>query len=125
MRRPGQPIDIANATLFLASDESSLINGATVTADAGWSERALSVSINREQVLDIAAARLLDLYNVRLAARGIERATEDEVDAVVFGVLGELDDYLRGLAREKRLPGREIKPIAQARVEERLAEAGA
>ncbi|WP_349255078.1 SDR family oxidoreductase [Methanoculleus sp.] len=37
MRRPGQPIDIANAALFLASDESSLINGATVTADAGWS----------------------------------------------------------------------------------------
>ena len=125
MRRPGQPIDIANAALFLASDESSLINGATVTADAGWSERALSVSINMEQVLDIAAARLLDLYNVRLAARGIERATEDEAEAVVFEFLGELDDYLRGLAREKRLPGREIKPIAQARVEERLAEAGA
>jgi len=37
MRRPGQPIDIANAALFPASDESSLINGATVTADAGWS----------------------------------------------------------------------------------------
>ena len=125
MRRPGQPIDIANAALFLASDESSLINGATVTADAGWSERALSVSINMEQVLDIAEDRLLDLYNVRLAARGIERATEDEAEAVVFEFLGELDDYLRGLAREKRLPGREIKPIAQARVEERLAEAGA
>jgi len=30
-------MDIANAALFLASDESSLINGATVTADAGWS----------------------------------------------------------------------------------------
>ena len=59
-----------------------------------------------EQVLDIAEDRLLDLYNVRLAARGIERATEDEVEAVVFEFLGELDDYLRGLAREKRLPGR-------------------
>ena len=59
-----------------------------------------------EQVLDIAEDRLLDLYNVRLAARGIERATEDEAEAVVFEFLGELDDYLRGLAREKRLPGR-------------------
>ena len=78
-----------------------------------------------EQVLDIAAARLLDLYNVRLAARGIERATEDEVDAVVFEVLGELEAYLQGLAREGGLRGRDLKPIVQAWVEERLAEAGA
>ena len=78
-----------------------------------------------EQVLDIAAARLLDLYNVRLAARGIERATEDEVDAVVFEVLGKLEAYLQGIARQKGLRGRDLKPIVQAWVEERLAEAGA
>lgn len=58
-----------------------------------------------------------------LAAREIERATEEEVDAVIFEDLGDLDDRLRGLAREKRLPGREIKPIVQAWVEKCLAEA--
>jgi NAD(P)-dependent dehydrogenase (short-subunit alcohol dehydrogenase family) len=31
-----QPIDIANLALFLASDESKNINGAIITADAGW-----------------------------------------------------------------------------------------
>jgi NAD(P)-dependent dehydrogenase (short-subunit alcohol dehydrogenase family) len=36
---PGQlkPIDIANLALFLASDESKMINGAIIPADAGWS----------------------------------------------------------------------------------------
>ena len=34
--RTGAPGEIAELALFLASDESSLINGATVTADAGW-----------------------------------------------------------------------------------------
>jgi NAD(P)-dependent dehydrogenase (short-subunit alcohol dehydrogenase family) len=36
---PGQlkPIDVANLALFLASDESKMINGAIVTADGGWS----------------------------------------------------------------------------------------
>jgi NAD(P)-dependent dehydrogenase (short-subunit alcohol dehydrogenase family) len=35
---PGQlkPLDIANLALFLASDESKLINGAAIAADAGW-----------------------------------------------------------------------------------------
>ena len=32
-----EPIDIANLALFLASDESSKINGAIIAADAGWS----------------------------------------------------------------------------------------
>ena len=32
-----KPIDIANLALFLASDESRYINGAIITADAGWS----------------------------------------------------------------------------------------
>jgi NAD(P)-dependent dehydrogenase (short-subunit alcohol dehydrogenase family) len=31
-----QPIDIANLALFLASDESSNINGTIIPADAGW-----------------------------------------------------------------------------------------
>ncbi|CCQ97874.1 Uncharacterized oxidoreductase TM_0325 [[Clostridium] ultunense Esp] len=34
--RMGKPIEIANIALFLASDDSSFINGAVITADAGW-----------------------------------------------------------------------------------------
>ena len=34
--RMGQPEEIANTALFLASDESSFINGTTVTVDGGW-----------------------------------------------------------------------------------------
>jgi NAD(P)-dependent dehydrogenase (short-subunit alcohol dehydrogenase family) len=34
--RIGQPEEIAAVALFLASDDSSLLNGAVVTADAGW-----------------------------------------------------------------------------------------
>ena len=36
MPRMGEPEEIAQLALFLASDEASLINGAVVTADAGW-----------------------------------------------------------------------------------------
>lgn len=32
----GQPEDIANAALFLVSDDSGFINGTVLTADAGW-----------------------------------------------------------------------------------------
>lgn len=34
--RVGQPEEIAKVALFLASDESSFVNGAVITADAGW-----------------------------------------------------------------------------------------
>lgn len=34
--RMGDPSEIATIALFLASDESSLMNGAVLTADAGW-----------------------------------------------------------------------------------------
>jgi 3-oxoacyl-[acyl-carrier protein] reductase len=37
LRRLGQPIDIANAYLFLASDEASFINGAVLSVDGGLS----------------------------------------------------------------------------------------
>ncbi len=36
MPRMGEPEEVARLALFLASDEASLINGAVVTADAGW-----------------------------------------------------------------------------------------
>jgi NAD(P)-dependent dehydrogenase (short-subunit alcohol dehydrogenase family) len=35
--RQGTPEEIANIALFLGSEASSLINGAVITADAGWS----------------------------------------------------------------------------------------
>lgn len=37
MPKFGQISDIANIALFLASDDSGLINGVALAADAGWS----------------------------------------------------------------------------------------
>lgn len=34
--RKGKPEEIAKVALFLASDESSFVNGTVITADAGW-----------------------------------------------------------------------------------------
>lgn len=37
MNRPAEPIEIANIALFLASEESSYVNGIVLAADSGWS----------------------------------------------------------------------------------------
>jgi NAD(P)-dependent dehydrogenase (short-subunit alcohol dehydrogenase family) len=34
--RVGKPEEVANVAVFLASDESSFVNGTVITADAGW-----------------------------------------------------------------------------------------
>ncbi len=34
--RVGEPEEIARIALFLASDDSSFVNGTVITADAGW-----------------------------------------------------------------------------------------
>jgi len=34
--KTGEPVDIAKAALFLASDDASFVNGAVLTADGGW-----------------------------------------------------------------------------------------
>lgn len=36
MPRVGQPEEVAQVALFLASDESSFVNGTVITADGGW-----------------------------------------------------------------------------------------
>ncbi|WP_334104173.1 SDR family oxidoreductase [Muricomes intestini] len=34
--RSGSPDELANVALFLASDDSSFVNGTTITVDGGW-----------------------------------------------------------------------------------------
>jgi NAD(P)-dependent dehydrogenase (short-subunit alcohol dehydrogenase family) len=54
IRRPGMPIDIANAALWLASDESSFVNGTYIVVDGGatcgaqWSQATESSDLMTE-----------------------------------------------------------------------------
>ena len=37
MMRLGEPVEVAHASLFLASDDASYITGAELAVDGGWS----------------------------------------------------------------------------------------
>jgi NAD(P)-dependent dehydrogenase (short-subunit alcohol dehydrogenase family) len=50
IRRAGQPADIANAALWLASDESSFVTGASIIVDGGWTASARPP----EQMMELA-----------------------------------------------------------------------
>ena len=45
MRRVGRPVEVANAILFLASDEASYINGATLSVDGGQASNLVSAMV--------------------------------------------------------------------------------
>ncbi|MCF4976662.1 MULTISPECIES: SDR family oxidoreductase, partial [Pseudomonas] len=36
LKRPAQPIEVSQAVLFLASDESSFVHGAELVVDGGY-----------------------------------------------------------------------------------------
>ncbi len=36
MGRPGQPVEVADAVLWLASDEAAYVNGTTISVNGGW-----------------------------------------------------------------------------------------
>jgi meso-butanediol dehydrogenase/(S,S)-butanediol dehydrogenase/diacetyl reductase len=45
MRRVGQPVELANAILFLASDEASYVNGAALSVDGGQSSTLIMSNV--------------------------------------------------------------------------------
>jgi NAD(P)-dependent dehydrogenase (short-subunit alcohol dehydrogenase family) len=42
MGRPAQPMEVANAVLFLASDEASYVNGTALVVDGGCTARSFA-----------------------------------------------------------------------------------
>ena len=75
----GEPEDIANAVLFLASDESKFINGTYITVDAKLWPRKSSVSANSVLTGDIMMMPGL------LKTLAAERIDVDE-DGVITGL---------------------------------------
>lgn len=45
MRRVGRPVEVANAILFLASDEASYVNGATLSVDGGQASTLVTSNV--------------------------------------------------------------------------------
>ncbi|MFO1467753.1 MAG: SDR family NAD(P)-dependent oxidoreductase [Steroidobacteraceae bacterium] len=45
MRRVGQPVEVANAILFLASDEASYVNGAALSVDGGQASTLILANV--------------------------------------------------------------------------------
>jgi NAD(P)-dependent dehydrogenase (short-subunit alcohol dehydrogenase family) len=56
--RLGEPLDIANAALFLACDESKFVTGSLLTVDGGMTchQNVLPRTITRAQATDGAAS---------------------------------------------------------------------
>src|SRR5262245_51128611 len=71
IRRAGQPVDIANAALWLASDESSFVTGASIVVDGGWTASARPP----EQMMELARKSEGPAKGSGGAAFGIEEST--------------------------------------------------
>ena len=61
IKRAGLPVDIANVAVFLASDDSSFVNGSDIVVDGGlirgvpWSTQQASLKARNEALLKLSA----------------------------------------------------------------------